>query len=512
MSYAPSATAKYSPSVKLKAAAELELRRRATSAGVGVAHPATQSLLAFTTHTKPDYVVNWHHEALCRQLDRFVHGDLRRLMVFMPPRHGKSELVSRRLPAYILGCNPNAEIISCSYGDSLASRMNRDVQRIIDTPKYAEVFPDTRLYGKNIRATAQGTWLRNSDIFEVVDNHGVYLSAGVGSGITGMGFLYGIIDDPIKNQKEADSATFRESVWEWYTSTFWTRQENDARILLTLTRWHEDDLAGRLLDLAKSDPTADQWEVLTLPAICEEPDAPHEQRAIGEPLWPEKYSLAFFAAALANNPRQHAAINQQSPRAREGNMFKLKDLPIVPVAPVLGRRVRYWDLGGADSNTADFSAGVLMNAAPDRRFYIEDVQRGQWSPRERNEHIRTTAEQDQERYGHVETWIERVPGLAVEVVDEIVRYLAGFPVHTEMARKDKVTRADPLASQCEAGNVSVVNADWNAAFRDEMASFPNGKKDDQVDGSSGAFSKVAAIQKVTVHTPPRTPNRFKEGM
>jgi predicted phage terminase large subunit-like protein len=486
-------------------------RRRAQPAARGV-HPATQSMLAFTTHTKPDYQVNWHHEVLCAQLDRFVRGDIKRLMVFMPPRHGKSELVSRRLPAYILGHYPNSTIIACSYSADLSSRMNRDVQRIIDDGRYQELFPATHLYGSNVRTTAQGTYLRNSDIFEIVGNHGVYRSAGVGGGITGMGFLYGIIDDPIKSQKEADSATFRESVWEWYTSTFWTRQDKDARILLTLTRWHEGDLAGRLLDLAASDPNADQWDVLCLPAICEDATAPYEQRQEGEALWPEKYDLGFFAAAIANNPRQHAAINQQSPRAREGNMFKLKDLPIVPVAPVEGRRVRYWDLGGSDSNTADNSAGVLMNAAPDRLFYIEDVESGQWSPRERNARIRATAEKDQERYGHVETWIERVPGLAVEVIDAIVRELAGFPVYTEMARKDKVTRADPLASQCEAGNVRVVKADWNAAYRDEMCSFPNGKKDDRVDGSSGAFSKVSAIQHVTVHTPPRTPNRFKEGM
>jgi predicted phage terminase large subunit-like protein len=463
-------------------------------------------MLTFTKHTKPDYQVNWHHEILCEQLDRFVHGDLRRLMVFMPPRHGKSELVSRRLPAYILGCNPNAEIISCSYGDSLASRMNRDVQRIIDTPAYAEVFPDTRLFGSNVRTSAQGTYLRNSDIFEIVDNHGVYRSAGVGSGITGMGFLYGIIDDPVKSQKEADSATFRESVWEWYTSTFWTRQEKDARILLTLTRWHEDDLAGRLLDLAASDPAADQWEVLKLPAICEEPDAPFEQRAIGEPLWPEKYGLPFFAAAIANNPRQHAAINQQSPRAREGNMFKLKDLQLVKVLPKHGHRVRYWDLGGSDSNTADYTVGVLMNAAPDGLFYVEDVQRGQWSPRERNERIRATAEADKlayTSYGGVQTWIERVPGLAVEVIDTIVRLLAGYPIQTEMARQDKTTRADPFADQCEAGNVRVFEAPWTAVYRDELCAFPNGKKDDQVDGSSGSFSKV-------VLAPPHIPDPVKK--
>lgn len=466
-----------------------EERARSSQAEIS-AHPANASLLSFILHTKPGYQVNWHHRVICEQLDRFVSGEVRNLMIFTSPRHGKSELVSRRLPAYLLGRHPDDPVIACSYSADLASRMNRDVQRILDDDKYRQVFPDTHLYGSNVRTTAQGTYLRNSDIFEIVGHDGVYRSAGIGGGITGMGFKWGIIDDPVKSQKEADSATFRESVWEWYTSTFWTRQEKDARKLITLTRWHEEDLAGKLLALAVSDPAADQWEVISFPAICEDPGAPYEQRNEGEALWPEKYNLAYFAAAKANNPRQFAAIHQQSPRAREGNMFKLAGLPIVPAPPRAGNRVRYWDLGGSDSNMADYTVGVRINAAPDGLFYIEDVQRGQWSPRERNERIRTTAANDKAAHGHVETWIERVPGLAVEVVDALVRYLAGFPVRTEMAKNDKTTRADPLADQCEAGNVRVCEGPWNAVYRDEMASFPNGKKDDQVDASSGAFSKV----------------------
>ena len=154
---------------------------------------ATRSVggvLEFTTVTKPDYNVNWHHRVLCDYLDRFVSGEIKRLMVFMPPRHGKSELVSRRLPAYILGRDPSAGVIACSYSADLASRMNRDVQRIIDSDAYGRIFPDTRLYGANVRTVAKGTYLRNSDIFEVVNHRGFYRSAGVGGGITGMGFNY----------------------------------------------------------------------------------------------------------------------------------------------------------------------------------------------------------------------------------------------------------------------------------------------------------------------------------
>ena len=252
---------------------------------------ARRSLLGFTTYTYPDYQVNWHHKVLCGYLDHFVSGEIKRLMVFMPPRNGKSELVSRRLPAFILGKDPNASIIATSYTADLASMMNRDTQRIIDDDKYAELFPKTTLFGSNVRTVAKGSYLRNSDIFEVVGHKGVYKSAGVGGAITGMGCVYGIIDDPIKNRAEAESLTYRKALRDWYTSTFYTRLEKDARVLITLTRWHEDDLAGRLLKLAQECPDADQWTVVNFPAIAEDTRHHDDTRNTGEPLWPDKYPL-----------------------------------------------------------------------------------------------------------------------------------------------------------------------------------------------------------------------------
>lgn len=467
--------------VVLPAAAARELLRR---------REARKGLLAFTQYTKPDYETNWHHEVLCEHLDRLIDGDIKRLMVFMPQRQGKSELVSRRLPAYVFGRNPKASVMGCSYAADLSSRMNRDVQRIIDSPEYWRVFPETRLYGKNVRTTAEGSYLRNSDIFEIVDYLGVYRSAGVGGGITGMGFDVGIIDDPVKDPKDAESEVVRESLWEWYTGAFWTRQAPNARILLTMTRWHHDDLAGRLLKLAESDPSADQWAVVKLPGICEDPTPAYEQRQIGEALWPARADPAYYASMKANNPRQYESMCQQNPTPREGGMFKLSQMPIVPVAPVVAKRIRYWDLGGSDSTKADYSVGCLISKTPEGLFYIEDVERGQWSPNERNERIKATAEADREKFPQITTWIEKVPGLAVEVIDTIVKLLAGHSIHTEMAKTDKVTRADPLASQCEAGNVKLIAGKWNVAFRNELTSFPNGAHDDQVDAASGAFSKL----------------------
>jgi predicted phage terminase large subunit-like protein len=278
-------------------------------------------MLAFTLYTKPEYQPSWHHRLLCDYLDRFASGELRRLMVFMPPQHGKSELVSRRLPAYLLGRNPEARVIACSYSADLASRMNRDVQRIIDSEAYQGLFPQTQLYGRNNRNNAQGGYLRNSDLFEVVGHRGSYRSAGVGGGITGMSMDLGILDDPVKNREEADSPTQRDALWEWYTSTFYSRRSKEAGILLTMTRWNLDDLAGRILKLAEENDQADQWTVLKLPGLAVEPLGADDPRQPGEALWPDRYPLSELAKTRANSPYEFAALYQGDPAAAGGTEF-----------------------------------------------------------------------------------------------------------------------------------------------------------------------------------------------
>jgi len=195
---------------------------------------ARRSFLEFVKYTKPDYEVNWHHKAMCEILEGFIHKRIKRLIIQAPPRSGKSELVSRRLPAYILGVNPDASIITASYGAELASMMNRDVQRIIDTQSYYDVFPNTTLNRSNVRTVSQGSALRNSDIFEIVGHRGVYKCAGVGGALTGMGGGFCLIDDPIKSKEDADSKVMREKVWDWYTSVLYTRLEKNGSILLTM--------------------------------------------------------------------------------------------------------------------------------------------------------------------------------------------------------------------------------------------------------------------------------------
>jgi len=460
---------------------------------------ARRSLLAFTQYTKPDYEVNWHHRVLCHYVDRWLAGDIRRLMVFMPPRTGKSELVSRRLPAYILGRTPDAQIIACSYAADLASRMNRDVQRIMDAPEYGALFPDTRLYGKNIRTLAEGgVYLRNSDLFEVVGHRGAYRSAGVGGGITGMGFDYGIIDDPIKNAEEADSATYRAGLWEWYTSTFYTRQEKDARILLTLTRWHEDDLAGRLLALQDLDPAADRWTVVSFPAILDSAPAPDDPRHDGEALWPSKFGPETLAAIRANDARQWEALYQQRPRPAEGALFKRPWFKVVERAPDGLRWARYWDLAASTREQADYTASAAVALADDGTLYIRDMLRGRWEWPDAY-HVIANTMQNERGVSH---GIEKaLHGLAA--VQQLQRdpRLASISFRAVDVDRDKYSRALAWASRAEAGKVALVSGSWVNVFLDEVCAFPLGAHDDQVDTISGGVQMLSSGVVSTMRNP-----------
>jgi hypothetical protein len=210
------------------------------------------------------------------------------------------------LPAYLLGQRPGARIIAASCTADLASSMNRDVQRVIEGGGYWRLFPGTRLGGKNIRAAAGPRPLRNSDEFEILDGDGqftggFYKSAGVGCAIVGRPMDYGLIDDPTKGRENADSPAHRENVWGWFNGDFMSRTHGDTSILLTATRWHEDDLPGRLLAKARDDPKADQWEVVCWPAVCEEGPTEADPRRPGEPLWPERHPLAELEAKRASS-------------------------------------------------------------------------------------------------------------------------------------------------------------------------------------------------------------------
>lgn len=421
----------------------------------------------------PSWHWGWKHLAhVRRRLEAVTVGEARRLMIFMPPRHGKSEQVTVRYPVWRLERDPATRVIIAAYAQSLAERFSRRARRIADE----------RIALSRERATA-GDW-------ETTVGGGVR-AVGVGGGITGHGGDLVVIDDPLKSREEAESELVRDKVFEWYKDDLRTRLEPGGAIVLIQTRWHEDDLAGRLL--AEAEQGGEQWEVVSLPALAEEDDP--LGRKPGTALCPERFPVADLERIRdVLGSYSFSALYQQSPSPREGGFFKTSMIEIVDVAPTSARRVRYWDK--AATIDGDFTVGVLMARAQPGAFYVEDVVRGQWTPAERDRVMARTASVDRENHGAaVAIWCEQEPGSSgLESAQATVRLLTGHPVRYERSTGSKEVRADPFAAQVEAGNVRMARATWNRAYLDELRSFPAGKHDDQVDASSGAFHKLAAAR------------------
>lgn len=261
----------------------------------------------FISFTKPDYQFNWHHTALCAKLEAFGRGEIKKLMVWMPPQHGKSQLCTRHFPAYLLGIRPETKICVCSYSATLAQSFNRDIQRIIDDIPYHEVFPKTILSESNVTTNAHGNFLRNADIFETVGFRGFVKTVGVGGSLMGTPIDVGIIDDPFKDRQEAMSIRIRDNVYSWFTDVFSTRLHNGSQQLIIMTRWDEDDLCGRILK------NESDWEVLVFQAIKER-DILNDPREIGQALWPERHSVERLMAIKETSPFTFSSLYQQEPK------------------------------------------------------------------------------------------------------------------------------------------------------------------------------------------------------
>lgn len=464
---------------------------------------ARRNLLNFTLQTKPDYNPNWHHKLICKTLDKFLgETDFNRLMVFAPPQHGKTELASRRLPAYAFGKNPDLAVMSCSYAADLSQMINRDVQRIIDEPNFQLFFPETKLFGANVRTVAQGNYLRNSDIFEIVGKKGIYKNAGVGGSITGMGLNLGIIDDPIKNWKEAASPTVRQAVWDWYGSTFYTRARKNAKILIILTRWHEDDLAGRLLRQMEEDPQADRWEVLSLPAIYD-PNLkyihPEDPRKPGQALWPDfkdEKALVIIKATLGSY--LFNAMYQQNPSPPEGSILQRGWWQFYKERlKLFDEVIQSWDCSFKDTKTSSYVVGQVWGRIEANKYLLDQVREKMDFPATIQAIKNLSSKWLAARTVLVE---DKANGPAV--ISTLKNEISGIiPVNPEGG---KVVRAQAVSPDIEAGNVFLpapAIAPWIHDFIEECAAFPNAANDDQVDAMTQAlsrlYSRATSIPKVT---------------
>lgn len=450
-------------------------------------------LLRFTTDTHHDYRTNWHHELLAARLEQVASGEIDRLIVAMPPRHGKSELASRRFPAWVLGRNPHEQIIACSYSADLAASLNRDVQRVMASPVYEDRFPATRLSSSNVVTRADVPALRNSRVFEIVGHRGYYLCAGVGGPITGRGMTLGIIDDPVKNREEANSPTIREKVWSWYTSTFLTRAETDCRIVLIMTRWHEDDLVGRVLRQAKE--TGEHWHVLSLPAILDCPPCDGDPRQLGDALWPSKYDVEKLERRRkAITEFEWLSLYQQRPTPVGGGIFRRHwwRHAAERERPMKWDHVwQTWDLGFKKSGRSRVAGFVMASRGP--KLYLLDAFVDHCSYVETRDVVRRTSERWPEAYVKVVEDKANGPAIMSDLGEEIGGFVPWPPKGVPM--DDKVARASASTPVVRAGDVILppLEVPWVGGFIDELASFPAGIYDDQVD----AFSQGVAYWKTT---------------
>jgi predicted phage terminase large subunit-like protein len=446
-------------------------------------NPATKTPATFAASVSDGRWRNVRHIDL---MDRYAMAAIngtgsKRLIITLPPRHGKSEYWSHYLPAWHVGRFPDKRVLLASYEAGFAEWWGGKARETLEA--------HCDLFGVKIRSDshAKSRW-------EIAGHVGGMQTAGVGGAITGKGADVLIIDDPIKNAEEAASETMRKATWDWWTSTAYTRLEPDGIAVLIQTRWHDDDLAGRLIAESRA-VDAEPWQVINLPAIAEG-GGDVLGRLDGEPLWPERYSLdRLLKIKQAVGPRVWSALYQQRPAPASGLFFDPEWFGRVEAIPASCAYVRYWDIAGAKPGKGDWTVGCLMAKSPgpesEAKFYIADVMRFQKPPSERNRTIAAIAADDKHQYGRVPIWIERGIGLGKESTDSIIRMLAGYVVHDDSVGKDKETRAEPLKAQAEAGNVKVLTAPWNRALFDEMIPFPFGANDDQVDAVAGAFNKIA---------------------
>ena len=412
-----------------------------------------------------------HHLLMIAQLEDIAAGCSDRLMIQMPPGSAKSTYGSILFPAYFLSRHPTAQIIGTAHTASLADYFGRHVRNVVI--EHGETLGVS--LAKASRASAR---------FAVTEG-GEYFAAGVRGPITGRRGDLILIDDPIKSWAEAESPRFRNALYDWYRAELTARLKPEGRIVLMMTRWHEDDLAGRLMR------TESGWKTLVLPALAEANDV--MGRPEGAALWPEWEDEKAIARRRRDvGERAFAALYQQRPRPPDLAMFNTKTIRILAEAPQVVRSIRAWDLAAtaeAAGRDADYTVGLKLGVTSESKLVVLDVIRMRVSPAQVEARILVVAKADGPR---TVIALPQDPGQAgVAQVALLSRTLVGFTVDASPEKGAKIIRARAAATQVDAGNVLLVAAPWNDAFLAELSAFPDSAKDDQVDALARAVNTLA---------------------
>lgn len=435
----------------------------------------------------------WFHKQVYDHLDEWIDKKIKKLAIFIPPQHGKSRMSSINTPAKILGKLPKSKIVVASYSDQNASKFNRACQDIIDKKEFRELYPDVYLPAKGVETTNE---LRNNTFFETVGHKGYYKAVSIGGSLTGFTIDYGIIDDPIKDRKQANSKTYRDNLWDWYNDVFKTRLHNDSSQLLLFTRWHEDDLAGRLFDPKNEHYDADEakeWVVIALPALKEDTKPLAiakditDPRKTGEALWPEKHSAEKYERRKRLNPQSFSSLDQQRPSPAEGNKIKRDWFNIIgenelPFNPRMVKR-DFW-IDGAFTDKAENDESAQMACTYHQgNLYIYNCHGVR---KELNEYL-----------DYIVPWLKEMGYKPTSTVN-IELKASGYgmysmlksprygrkncvKVNPKVVQYGKLNRAENIQPTLASGKVFLVRGGWNSAFIDQCANFPNDVHDDMLD-------------------------------
>lgn len=394
------------------------------------------------------------------------------------PTHN-SEIISRSFPAYALGYNPDLKIVGTSYSANLAEQFSRSIQRVIDSPEYQSIFPDTYLNGSNVRTDVRG-YLRNVDIFETVGHKGFYKAVGVGGSLTGTPVDIAIIDDPVKDAMTAYSPVSRERVWDWYTSVLLTRLHNASNQLFIMTRWHEDDLAGRIL---KKEP--DKWTVLSIPAIRESLDDGNDfdPRKVGEALWPGRHSLERLLDARNRSPRFFSALYQQHPTIEGGNIIKEQWFRHISLFDFNKKRqgepVTFFVDTAYTEKTSNDPTGILGSCMIDNNIYIVCAKKVNMKFPELCRFLPSYVRDN--GYGRGSSVRIEPKANGLSVIDQLYESTNLNVTSTPSPKDSKETRLNASSPYVESGRVWLVDGDWNDLFVDEVCGFPAKPHDEFVD-------------------------------
>jgi predicted phage terminase large subunit-like protein len=460
-------------------------RQLAAAQRILKARKAKDSLIDFTEFTMPDvvdpedtgksrYSAQYFHRALAAALEEVEKGNILRLIVTFPPRHGKSELTSRRFPAWLVGRDPYRHIIFATYNQPFAEDYGRDVRGIMEGQQYKQVFPGTTL--------AKGS--KAADRLKTEEG-GMLAFVGRGGTTTGRGADILIIDDPLKDRAEANSATTRKELWDWFNDTASTRLMSDTgAIIIIMTRWHEDDLVGRLTDKDNPHFNAEEaatWKIINIPAIAEDDDVLGRKR--GEALWPDRFGIAYLEAFKRRNPVGFSALYQQHPTPAEGDFFKQEYLPTyTPEQLPKGLRIyAASDHAVGIKQTNDKTCLLIVGVDAHDNIWLLDCV---WKRMKSDEAVEAMI-QLMKRWKPMIWWAESGhisksigPFLTKRMREEKVY----INVREQTPAADKQTRAQAINGRAAMGMVRFPKAaTWTHDARDECLKFPGGRNDDFVD-------------------------------